>query len=106
MAAVNVAESDARSITGLLGGLLPAEIDCDLADLVDVERALMRIANGTYGACVVCGVAIDPMTLEFKPRAANCLRCQESEERPQQRAKRFADFDRGAPRYRGLPRTQ
>jgi DnaK suppressor protein len=38
--------------------------------------ALDRIAEGTYGVCVHCGVDIPTERLEFRPFATGCVACQ------------------------------
>ena len=38
----------------------------------DVERALARLAEGTYGTCEVCGTALGPAQLEEQPAARLC----------------------------------
>lgn len=63
------------------GELLTAETDVstmkDLqAELADVDDALGRIDDGTYGTCVDCGKPIDPGRLEARPQAARCVACQ------------------------------
>ncbi|HET8699334.1 MAG TPA: hypothetical protein VFO94_17745, partial [Gammaproteobacteria bacterium] len=71
----NVADGDARWLAGVLAGLSLEKAEHYVADLLDLERALLRLADGTYGTCATCGEAIDPMTLEFKPRTAKCSHC-------------------------------
>lgn len=44
--------------------------------LADVERAIARIAAGSYGRCVDCGGSIAPERLEAVPYAARCIDCQ------------------------------
>jgi RNA polymerase-binding transcription factor DksA len=73
--AAHVADGDARWLAGLLAGLCLDRVNHYVADLLDLERALLRVADGTYGTCVACGEPIDPMTLEFKPRTATCSHC-------------------------------
>ncbi len=43
--------------------------------LYDVERALTRIQEGTYGRCRRCGQPIDPARLKAIPYARYCLTC-------------------------------
>ena len=40
-----------------------------------VEAALVRVAEGTYGVCEVCGRPIAPERLEAIPWAATCVSC-------------------------------
>lgn len=44
--------------------------------LAQVDAALGRIENGTYGKCVRCGQEINPKRLEALPYAALCINCQ------------------------------
>lgn len=45
-----------------------------------VEAALARLDEGTYGICVDCGQPIDEVRLEFRPEAARCLADQQKHE--------------------------
>jgi len=44
--------------------------------LAEVEHALHKFDNGTYGLCDVCGQAINPARLEALPQASQCLSCK------------------------------
>lgn len=48
--------------------------------LAQVERALQRIADGTYGKCANCEGEIPVARLEAMPEAELCLACKEREE--------------------------
>lgn len=48
--------------------------------IASVDRALERIAAGTYGECVRCGGAITPARLEARPEAALCIDCARQEQ--------------------------
>jgi DnaK suppressor protein len=51
-------------------------------DMLDqIERALFRIDDGTYGVCESCGKAIGKGRLQAFPRATLCVSCKEREER-------------------------
>jgi RNA polymerase-binding protein DksA len=51
-------------------------------DMLDqVERALERIAKGTYGVCENCGNPIGKARLQVFPRATLCVSCKQREER-------------------------
>ena len=52
----------------------------ETAELALVQAALNRIAQGTYGQCVDCGVAIPAARLHVAPEAARCIACQEKVE--------------------------
>lgn len=45
--------------------------------LAEVEDALKRMDDGTYGICRHCGQAIDTARLKALPTAALCFECQE-----------------------------
>lgn len=50
-------------------------------ELVDVEHALRRLDEGTYGTCEACGKTIGDDRLEVLPAARFCLRDQAEAER-------------------------
>jgi DnaK suppressor protein len=45
------------------------------ASLADVERALEKIDDGTYGLCDTCGEPIGDARLEVRPWSVLCVRC-------------------------------
>ena len=45
------------------------------------NRALARIADGTYGVCESCGKPIGKRRLMAFPRATMCMECKQREER-------------------------
>jgi RNA polymerase-binding protein DksA len=49
--------------------------------LSQIERALGRIEDGTYGVCESCGNPIGKGRLQAFPRATLCVSCKEREER-------------------------
>ena len=44
--------------------------------LAEVERALRKFEEGTYGKCDNCGKPIDPARLEALPYATLCMTCK------------------------------
>lgn len=61
------------------------EISSQLAEvesreLANIERALARIKNGTYGECEVCGNKIPLARLNALPYATSCIECQRAAE--------------------------
>jgi DnaK suppressor protein len=50
-------------------------------ELNAIERALAKIAVGTFGICEECGDEILEKRLQVLPEARLCARCQASEER-------------------------
>ena len=49
--------------------------------LAQIDRALARIADGTYGSCESCGRPIGKRRLMAFPRATLCMECKQREER-------------------------
>jgi DnaK suppressor protein len=49
--------------------------------LEQVEEALERFEQGTYGYCLDCGKEIDPARLKAIPSASLCIDCMERRER-------------------------
>jgi RNA polymerase-binding transcription factor len=58
-----------------------ALVSRDLAELANVEAALARIADGTYGECEDCANPIPYPRLAAYPAARRCVACQELWER-------------------------
>jgi RNA polymerase-binding transcription factor DksA len=50
------------------------------AELADVERALHRLDDGTYGSCEACGTAIGDERLEAQPATRFCIAHQTAAE--------------------------
>ncbi len=44
--------------------------------LAEVEHALGKMDDGTYGKCDMCGKGIEPARLEALPQANLCLTCK------------------------------
>jgi RNA polymerase-binding protein DksA len=49
--------------------------------LIEINEAISRIEDGTYGSCETCGKSIDHNRLAVVPQARLCLKCQEQAER-------------------------
>ena len=47
----------------------------EIQEVHQIQGALRRIAEGTYGVCVQCGADIDPKRLEALPIATRCISC-------------------------------
>lgn len=50
-------------------------------ELSDIEEALRKIINGTYGICEGCDEMIDVNRLKIKPHAKYCFICRQSLEK-------------------------
>lgn len=55
--------------------------DLERKQLLQVDRAIEAINDGTYGSCEECGEEIEAKRLEAIPWAIHCLRCQELADR-------------------------
>ena len=55
-----------------------AEIEC--RELEEIEEALRRLAEGTYGRCESCGGRIPAMRLSVLPCTTRCIECQRRDE--------------------------
>src|ERR671928_2105626 len=49
--------------------------------LAEIDAALKRIEDGTYGVCTNCGKQIEPERLEYLPYATLCIDDKRREER-------------------------
>ena len=47
----------------------------EIQEVHQIQGALRRIAEGTYGVCVQCGADIDPKRPEALPIATRCISC-------------------------------
>ena len=90
-------ETESESVGDLTGGLDQHQADVgtetferekDLSilenvesELADVEHALRRIVEGTYGTCEACGRPIDEARLEAMPATRLCVDDQAAAER-------------------------
>jgi len=45
--------------------------------ITEIDRALEKIENNTYGSCQLCGVDIPEERLEIMPEANICMKCAE-----------------------------
>lgn len=50
------------------------------AELVAIDAALKRVADGSYGLCLDCGVALPTARLHANPTALRCVTCQDRAE--------------------------
>ena len=67
-------------------GTLDREIDYTLEEhseqvLAQIDSALSRIEDGTFGKCTNCGKPIPEERLEARPWATLCIDCQREAER-------------------------
>ena len=72
--------ADAATVT------LDREVDYTLQEnseqvLAEIDDALKRIEDGTFGTCRSCGKPIAPERLEAMPWATQCIDCKRKDER-------------------------
>lgn len=65
------------SVAELLTSTDLTMLDREVNELRDVEAALGRIQDGTYGQCQACGGEITRERLEAYPTATRCIECQQ-----------------------------
>lgn len=75
-----VSDLEDQSLADLLVDVKMAEVTRDVQEIRDIERALKRIALGTYGVCVSCGQPIERERLQAYPTANRCAACQRAYE--------------------------
>ncbi len=51
------------------------------AELVAIDEALKRVADGSFGLCVDCGASIATARLHANPTALRCVDCQDKLEK-------------------------
>ena len=49
-----------------------------LDQLVDIDAAIKKLENGTYGPCQKCGEPIETARLEAMPTAKICMKCAQT----------------------------
>jgi len=77
-----IAESgDEWGVADGLAELDLAEVRHTLRELTQVDAALARMRDGTYGECIDCGVDIAPARLAVYPTAVRCVDCQHAHEK-------------------------
>lgn len=66
-----------------------ARSDRDAVALGEIDRALQRLAAGSYGLCTDCGDEIPIERLQFAPEAPRCVACERLLERGRPRPPRM-----------------
>ena len=71
-----VGDAGDESVARMATDLHLQEASRDLEELRDIEGALQRIADDSYGDCEQCGIEIGYPRLEVQPTAVRCIECQ------------------------------
>lgn len=66
-----------EAAAGTLGSISAHLSKRNLKTLKDIDRALSRIEEGTFGVCEECGEDIGEKRLMAKPDALTCIGCAE-----------------------------
>lgn len=67
--------SDAAAATAERTKVL-GRVESVLNRLGEVDAALARIEDGSYGICAQCGTVISPQRMEARPVSALCVACK------------------------------
>ena len=68
---------DDRAIGDWVRDVGIAQAARETRELDEVEAALRRVADASYGECIECGETIPRARLEANPGAARCVPCQQ-----------------------------
>lgn len=71
-----VRDSGDDAFVDVVADLNIATLDRELEEFSDIQEALQRISQGTFGECLDCGAGIQVNRLKAYPTAKRCLRCQ------------------------------
>jgi DnaK suppressor protein len=75
--AVEVVE---RASTDAADDLAAGLAEIESAELAQIDKALIRLGEGSYGECQDCGKAIPQKRLQFVPFATRCVECERRRE--------------------------
>ena len=77
----DLADVSDRASEGFEDELAVGLMAIEAAKLDDIEAAIQRIDDGSYGLCITCGKAVPRKRLEVLPFARRCLTCEGENER-------------------------
>lgn len=69
-----------ESVADMLADVRIAGLEQHAREFADVESALARVRDGSYGACLDCGGPIGTQRLMAYPTAKRCTACQTKKE--------------------------
>jgi RNA polymerase-binding transcription factor len=73
-------ELEERAQEERAAGLLVQLDDREKHEIVEIDAALRRLAEGTYGTCEGCGESIAEARLQALPATRFCLACAQAQE--------------------------
>ena len=76
-----VTDTADESAADLIADTGAAIVDRHVQELRDIEAALRRMVEGSYGECSDCGAGIAFERLQAYPTAKRCVRCQGQREK-------------------------
>lgn len=76
-----VHDVEEEAVADLLVDLNLAGIDRHVQEIRDIDAALIRIAERSYGICIDCEQPIGIERLKVYPTAKRCLECQDNYEK-------------------------
>lgn len=76
-----VTDTADESAADLIADTGAAIVDRHVQELRDIEAALRRMVDGSYGECSDCGTGIEFKRLQVYPTAKRCVRCQAQREK-------------------------
>lgn len=80
-AAGGVGDTGDESVSRMITDIDLQEASRDSVELREIEAALGRMDDATYGLCSECAAVIDYRRLEAQPAALRCVACQEKHEK-------------------------
>lgn len=83
-----VHDLEEESVADMLVDVQLASIDRQIEEIRDIDAALIRIAERSYGICLDCGGDIDMRRLSAYPTAKRCQPCQAQYEKTHMHASR------------------
>jgi len=69
-----------QSVKSVMREAAGAELANARRDLDQVQSAIRRVTDGTYGECNICEEPISPKRLAALPYAVNCVQCAQNAE--------------------------
>ena len=69
-------DTDDWAVADAMASMDISLVSRDLAVLAEIEGALGRLADGSYGECIDCGAEIPYARLAAYPAAIRCVACQ------------------------------